>query len=266
MQENKRKISIITSVYNSVDTIERTIKSVIHQDYEKLQYIVVDGNSTDGTQNIIQKYRNRIDKYVSEKDNGVYDGFNKGVSMADGEIIYILNAGDYLIDEDVIRKVMNVFNNEDVEVVYGWMYGKDPLTNVMQKSKASFSIQNSRKGVQPPHPATFITRKVYDEVGLYDTKYRSSADFDLLCRVALGLYPSAFVDIPIAVFPYGGISSGKRSKIGDNETREIIKKYFGKAAALKYYSRIRSRRAFKSFLEKTRLLEIYQRLREKIRK
>ncbi len=120
------KISIITITYNSEKTLDDTIKSVLSQNYNDIEYIIVDGNSKDSTIDIVKSYGDKISKFVSEKDSGIYDAMNKGLHLATGDVVGILNSDDVYFDEHVIEKVMHEFQKENVDSVYGDLYYVKP--------------------------------------------------------------------------------------------------------------------------------------------
>jgi glycosyltransferase involved in cell wall biosynthesis len=178
------KVSIITISFNSADTIEDTIKSVISQDYHDLEYIIVDGGSTDNTLNIIEKYREKIHKFISEKDKGIYDAMNKGVEMASGALIGILNSDDIYADEHVISDVMSTLGQADAvyaDLVY---VKRDNVNEIVRYWKAGKLKPNSfHRGWMPPHPTFFLRKKCYDQFGNYNLSLRSAADYELMLRM-----------------------------------------------------------------------------------
>jgi len=181
------KISIITVVYNNEKTIEDAILSVLSQSYQDIEYIVIDGNSTDQTISIINRYRDKISKFVSEKDSGIYDAMNKGVLMATGEVIGILNSDDVYADENVIQDVFYHFDkNKNLQSLYGDLVYVSP--NDIKKVVRSWTSRQYYEsffedGNVPPHPALFIKKEVYDCYGVFNLKFRLAADYDLMLRI-----------------------------------------------------------------------------------
>lgn len=181
------KISIITVVYNNEKTIEDAILSVLSQSYQDIEYIVIDGNSTDQTISIINRYRDKISKFVSEKDSGIYDAMNKGVLMATGEVIGILNSDDVYTDENVIQDVFYHFDkNKNLQSLYGDLVYVSP--NDIKKVVRSWTSRQYYEsffedGNVPPHPALFIKKEVYDCYGVFNLKFRLAADYDLMLRI-----------------------------------------------------------------------------------
>jgi glycosyltransferase involved in cell wall biosynthesis len=179
------KVSIITIAYNSAKTIEDTIKSVIAQDYTDIEYIVVDGASKDDTLAIINKYKSSIAKFVSEKDKGIYDAMNKGVAMATGDIIGILNSDDFYADSHVISDVVQKFQSENCDGLYADLVyvDREKLDKVLRVWNAGpYFHGRFLKGWMPPHPTFFVRKKCYDQFGLYSLELKSAADYELMLR------------------------------------------------------------------------------------
>ena len=179
------KISIITVVLNNSSTIKDAIESVLSQTYHDIEYIIIDGCSTDGTLEIIQGYSKHITKIISEKDKGIYDAMNKGISLSSGDIIGILNSDDVYFDENVIKDVINAFEMNQTDSIYGdLMYvERNDLSKIVRYWKSSvFKIGSFAKGWHPPHPTFFTKKNLYDRYGLFDINMKVSADFDLMLR------------------------------------------------------------------------------------
>jgi glycosyltransferase involved in cell wall biosynthesis len=179
------KISIITVVWNNVETIDNAINSVLEQTYKNIEYIIIDGGSNDGTVEVIKNYGKKIDKFLSEKDKGLYDAMNKGIAMASGDIIAILNSDDVYYDNNVIKDVVNKIKISQLDIVFGDLYyvQKNNIQNVVRYWKSSeFKKGAFAKGWHPPHPAFFVAKKVYDKYGLFDLNMSISADFELMLR------------------------------------------------------------------------------------
>lgn len=180
------KISIITVCYNSAETIEDTIRSVASQTYNDVEYIIVDGLSTDGTVGIIKKYPNIVSKWISEKDNGIYDAMNKGVGLATGDVIGILNADDVYADENVLSTVVNRFADPSVQGVYGDLkyVQKDDLKKVIRFWKSGeYSPGKFLQGWMPPHPTFYVLKSVYKRFGNYRIDMPSASDYEFMLRV-----------------------------------------------------------------------------------
>lgn len=192
------KISIITVSLNSLATIEDTFKSVLSQNHPDIEYLVVDGGSSDGTLEIINIYADRIDHVVSEPDQGIYDAMNKGVKLATGDIIGILNADDIYANSDVLVNVANVFQGNDSDVVFGdlvFVKRHDLNSITRYYSSKIFHPWRLKFGWMPPHPATFIRKSVYDKVGLYSLDYKIAADYEMFVRLLL-VWKFSFFRIP----------------------------------------------------------------------
>ena len=183
------KVSIVTAAYNSVKTLEDTIKSVLAQTYADIEFIIVDGASIDGTQQLIRQYEplfgNRM-RWISEKDKGIYDAMNKGIRMATGDVIGILNSDDYFTCSDVIERMVAVFDDQSLDAVYGDIHfvrdGK-PGMCVRYYSSKLFRPMWLRFGFMPAHPSFYCRRSVYEKAGLYKTDYAIGSDYDMMVRL-----------------------------------------------------------------------------------
>lgn len=178
------KLSIITVVYNNVEGIKSTLSSVVSQDYQHIEYIVVDGNSTDGTVDIVNKYMDRIAVFVSEPDAGIYDALNKGISYASGDVIAILHSGDRFCNSHVCSDMIEHMNKTKSEFCFSdLVIVNNSSGEVLRYYAASyFKKWMFRIGWMPPHPTCFIERHLFDELGVYSTDYKIAGDFDLVAR------------------------------------------------------------------------------------
>lgn len=179
------KVSIITVVYNNVITLGETIESVLQQDYIDIEYIIVDGNSTDGTVELIKSYNNRIHKFVSEKDNGLYDAINKGIKMASGDVIGLLHSDDLFFCTSAVSQIVEAFQQNVVDSVYADLHYVDKIdTWKVVRNWRSGNYQRERflRGWMPPHPTFYVKRSIYEAYGLYDTEFKSAADYELMLR------------------------------------------------------------------------------------
>ncbi len=181
------KISIITIAYNSAETIESTLQSVAQQSYTDIEYIVIDGGSSDGTQAIVQRYMAHIAHFVSEPDKGIYDAMNKGVQKATGDFIGILNSDDFYADDAVIDDVVATFQrNADCQALYADLVYVNRLNTekVVRYWKAGgYKRERFRRGWMPPHPSFFLARSAYEKYGLYALELKSAADYELMLRM-----------------------------------------------------------------------------------
>ena len=203
------KISIITVCYNAEDTISDTIESVLSQDYEDVEYIIIDGNSTDRTLEKIQKIKYGI-KLISEKDQGIYDAMNKGINIASGDVIGILNADDIYKNSQVLTNVMDAFK-ANVSIVYGDVEYVNyyDLNRVVRKWKAGvFRLGKFKWGWMPPHPGFFIKKSCYESFGLFNLNLSTSADYEFMLRM-LEVHQLNHVYIPktITSMRVGGASN-----------------------------------------------------------
>jgi len=183
------KVTIITATYNSVKTLEDTMKSVLAQTYADIEYIVVDGASTDGTQQLIRQYEplfgNRL-KWISEKDKGIYDAMNKGIQMASGDVVGILNSDDYFTSHDVIERMVSSFDNKALDAIYGdihFIRDGQPDKCLRYYSSKPFRPLWLRFGFMPAHPSFYCRREVFEKVGLYKTDYKIGSDYEMMVRL-----------------------------------------------------------------------------------
>ena len=179
------KVSIITVCLNSEKTIENTIQSVLFQSYKNIEYIVIDGNSTDNTKSILGKYADFITTLVSEPDKGLYDAMNKGLKLATGDVIGILNSDDLYKDLFVVEKVIKQFD-EQVDAVYGDIVyvDKNDITRIVRYWRSGLYKRYKMKfGWMPPHPAFFVRRTIYERYGEFNTAFKNSADYELMLRL-----------------------------------------------------------------------------------
>jgi len=180
------KISIITVCYNSAETIEDTIQSVASQNYNNVEYIIVDGLSKDNTVDIIKKYSHVVTRWVSEKDKGIYDAMNKGISMATGDVIGILNADDVYTNAEVLSSVMEKFQDSSIQGVYGDLkyVQKDNLEKVIRFWKSGeYKEGKFLQGWMPPHPTFYVRKNIYETYGTYRTDMPSASDYEFMLRV-----------------------------------------------------------------------------------
>lgn len=185
MLQNPR-ISIITVAFNSVKTIKDTIYSIISQDYNNIEYLIIDGGSTDGTIDIVNQYSNDIQYVISEPDNGIYDAMNKGIKAATGDIIGILNSDDFFSNNQVISNVVKMFSTSRCDCLYGDLVYIKPrnLKKVVRYWKSGFfSISKLENGWMLPHPTFFVQKRIYDKYGLYNINLKTAADYEMILRL-----------------------------------------------------------------------------------
>ena len=199
------KVSIITVSYNSAKTIGDTISSVRKQSYNNIEYIVVDGNSTDGTIEIVKQFMDSskdvaqdalqdsakgapqgvVTTFLCERDKGIYDAMNKGLALATGDIIGVLNSDDFYCADDVIEQVVLAFQKNNTDCLYGDLNYVDPIdtAKIVRKWRSgSYIKENFLKGWMPPHPTFFVKKSCYESFGTFETQFKSAADYELMLR------------------------------------------------------------------------------------
>ena len=204
------KISIITVCFNSQQTIRATIKSVLRQSYKQVEYIIIDGASTDNTVKIIKEFSNSIDVFVSESDAGIYDAINKGISKSSGDVVGLLHADDVFDNRSVIDNVMLLFD-ENVDMIYGDInyVDRNDIYRVIRRWKSdSYKKGKFKWGWMPPHTSFFIKKSCYIKHGLYNLNLGSSADYELMLRM-FELYnlKSKYIPLNITNMRVGGVSN-----------------------------------------------------------
>jgi len=204
------KVSIITVCFNSEATIEDTLKSVASQTYSNIEYIVIDGLSTDNTNKIVKKYSNIVSIHISEKDKGLYDAMNKGIQLATGDVIGILNSDDVFSNEAIIQEVVGSIHNIDcVYADIGFYKEYDLDKKVRHYSSSGFSLPKLSRGIMPAHPSLYVRRECYAKVGLYSMDYLIASDFDMVIRLfSLPNFKSHYVPIEFVKMRMGGVSTG----------------------------------------------------------
>ena len=182
------KISIITVAYNGQSTIKHTVESVSSQDYSNVEYIVIDGASTDWTIDILDYCKDKIDYFISEEDNGIYDAMNKGILASTGDIIGILNSDDFYPNNEVLSKVAKIIKDVDCDCVYGDLVyvNKGDVSKIVRYWKSGeFNMPKLNNGWMLPHPTFFVKKSVYKKYGLYNTDLKSAADYEMILRLLL---------------------------------------------------------------------------------
>ena len=183
---NSLKISIITVSFNAGSTIEDTIKSVISQSYDNIEYIIIDSASTDNTIDIVESFKQEISYFISERDKGIYHGMNKGIKVATGDIIGILNADDVYPNRFVIEDVINHFLQNNPDTIFGdlvYVDSKDMYKVVRYWKSGDFDRKKIQYGWMLPHPTFFIKKEIYDKYGVYSDKLKSAADYEMMLRL-----------------------------------------------------------------------------------
>jgi glycosyltransferase involved in cell wall biosynthesis len=216
-------VSIITVTCNAQDVLEQTMLSVFNQTYPHIEYIIMDGSSTDATVDIIKKYESRLSIWVSEKDAGIYDAMNKGIRLAKGVWIGMINAGDYYLPDAVETMVQAMQSHPEWGIVHGNIHLLDKAGTFIKLKKPETDMNNLYKGMSVYHPTFFVRKTVYEENGLFDTRFKISADFDFALRNHRKGVQFGYVDHTIAEFRAGGFSEQGDHWIFEN--REILRKY-----------------------------------------
>jgi glycosyltransferase involved in cell wall biosynthesis len=210
------KLSIITVVYNNVKGIKLALESVISQDYLQIEYIVVDGHSTDGTVEIINQYLDKISVFISEPDKGIYDALNKGILCSSGDVVAILHSDDVFCSTHVCSDIMRYMDKTKAELCFSSLVVVNSLSEkVLRYYMASyFRRWMFRSGWMPPHPTCFIKKHLFNEFGMYSLNYKIAGDFDLLLRFFYGrkIRWSYFDKISVKMSGGGLSNSGWRSK------------------------------------------------------
>jgi len=204
LDENKPLISIVTVVFNGAETLEETIQSVINQTYDNIEYIIIDGGSTDGTIDIIKKYEDRINYWISESDSGIYDAMNKGIQCAQGEYLFFLNSDDVFIQSNM-KVLFEKIMLSRYDIIHGNIFIKESKIIIKPLSKKK---SNSIGNIEPwlMQPASFIKKNVYNRIGNFDTKFKISGDTDLLIRVIKHNFNDYYINLPFTIFSNSGIS------------------------------------------------------------
>ncbi|EJT6493238.1 glycosyltransferase family 2 protein [Clostridium perfringens] len=221
MNRNKM-ISVIIATYNCEDCLEETLKSLFLQNCNNFEVIFVDGNSKDKTLEIIKKYKNLFNKkeidvkVISENDNGIYDAMNKGIKISSGEYLYFLNAKDIIKNNDIFIKIINILKNYDVDILYG-----NVETEILIKQDKKLKNQIIFKGIC--HQSAFIKKNLFDEIGIYNTKYKVSADYDFFTKAYFLKKNFKYINLTIIEYDMSGYSSQKNNiKVGIREYKKII--------------------------------------------
>ncbi|MFB0493783.1 glycosyltransferase involved in cell wall biosynthesis [Mucilaginibacter sp. OAE612] len=219
------RLSVITIVYNNVRDIERTIRSVINQTYTNIEYIIVDGLSNDGTLQVIDKYKSQITKFISEKDEGIYDAMNKGLALTTGDYVIFMNSGDEFYDNETVAAVFAAA--EDADIYYGEteMIADDgsSLGQRRHKAPAKFTWRGFKYGMSISHQAIYIRRSLAEP---YDRRYQLSSDIDWIIRAAKKAKKIVNVNKYVAKYLVGGMSK-KKHRQSLMERFEIMKRNYG---------------------------------------
>ena len=209
------KLSVITVTYNSGKTLRDTIESILKQSYTNYEYIVVDGNSKDNTLDIIKEYEPQFDgrmRWISEPDNGLYDAMNKGIKMATGDVVGILNSDDFYTTNDIFEAINQAFATSNaLDAIYGdvhYVNNNDLTQPIRYYSSKHFNRKRMRMGYMPAHPSFYVRRECYEKYGTFDTSYRVAADFENLLRlIYVNKITTRYIAKDFVTMRMGGISS-----------------------------------------------------------
>ncbi len=208
------KISIITATFNSASTVRDTFESVLKQSYKNIEYIVIDGLSKDNTVDLIKEYEPKFEgrmRWVSEKDKGLYDAMNKGIAMATGDVVGILNSDDFYTSDDILQLIADKFTGSDIDAVYGDIHfvNDDDLTKcVRYYSSRIFRRWLMRHGFMPAHPSFYCKREVYTKYGTFDTNFKIGADFESLLRyIFINRIKTTYIKRDFVTMRTGGAST-----------------------------------------------------------
>lgn len=219
--QRKLKVSIITVAFNSAATIEDTIKSVLAQSYNNIEYLIIDGCSQDKTLDIIREYEPRFQgrlRWISEKDRGIYDAMNKGITIATGDVVGILNSDDFFTTDNVVEQMVQAFDDKDVEATYGdihFIRDGQPDKCVRYYSSKRFRPGWLRFGFMPAHPSFYARREVFERAGLYKTDYKIGSDYEMMVRLFYKHHIKAvYQPIDMVTMRTGGLSTrGIKSRL-----------------------------------------------------
>ena len=203
------KISIITVTYNAENTISNCIESVIGQNYKNVEYIIIDGGSFDNTVQIIEKYKKQIAVFVSEPDNGIYDAMNKGIKLATGDIIGMLNADDFFTDNNVLSLVAEAFSDPEVSITYGDLDYINAEGGIVRKWRSgAYRYGMFNAGWMPPHPTFYCKRNLFHQFGFYSLEYGTAADYELMLRfIHLNKVNAFYIKKVMNKMNVGGVSN-----------------------------------------------------------
>lgn len=229
------RVTIITVCYNRKNTIAKAIQSVLEQNYNDIEYIVIDGNSTDGTKEIIETYRDKISQYISEPDKGMYDAINKGLKLATGDIIGLMHSDDEFYDKKVITRIASRFDSEKyIDGVYGdGVYVSNDKQERLIRNRIGgvFSLKKVKKGWLPLHPTVYLKKNIIDKYGLYNLDFKIASDTEFLLRY---LYKyeikMSYVDSYIVKMRMGGMSTSFKRAFEVLQEDYRIYKFHGLAA------------------------------------
>lgn len=211
------KISIITAVYNSKNTIGCAINSIQSQKFQDVEHIIQDGCSTDGSLAIINGILNKSSRVYSEKDSGIYDAINRGICRSSGDVVGIMHSDDFFAHDRVLGMIADALSNDRIDGVYGDLQyvGSDDTGRVVRHWKSGdYSLSKLRRGWMPPHPTLYVRRDIFERWGLYDTSFRIAADYDAMLRYLVkGQIKLAYIPEVLVKMRVGGESNRSLERI-----------------------------------------------------
>lgn len=211
------KISVVTAVFNRVDTIGAAIESVQAQIFTDVEHVIQDGGSKDGTMDVVRQAADASAAVVSERDRGIYDAINRGIARASGDVIGLMHSDDFFASPEVLAKVAEAFGDPAVQGVYGdlqYVSAENPAKVVRHWRSGEFTPAKLRQGWMPPHPTLYLRREVFDEHGLYDTSFSIAADYDAMLRyLAIGKIKLAYIPEVLVKMRTGGESNRSLERI-----------------------------------------------------
>lgn len=225
------KFTVITVTYNCASTIERAIKSVLSQKYHNIEYIIIDGKSTDGTKEIIQTYENQLAYWVSESDTGIYNAMNKGISHATGDIISFLNGDDWYLNDSVFNKIYDLFDGSNAQIVAGRVTSEGNPRRIITKEDLDILYYK----MVLPHQAIFTRKKIFEKYGYFNEEYKTAGDYEWLLRLYTKGIPITCTDIIVAEFSLGGRGFGCEAII---EQRKVSLKYLNALNKMNLYEKV----------------------------
>ena len=236
MNRDKLLITIVTVCYNAGDKLEKTIQSVVTQTYPFIEYIIIDGASTDNTFDIATKYNKEIALFITEKDNGIYDAMNKGIKLATGSLVIFLNAGDYFVSKDVIDIYLSKINVRDADLFYGRIVWNDAVNKeLILSDHNNTKFQKDLMNSNFPHPATLYKKEIFNKVGFFNLTYRILSDYEWNVRALIvEKIKFQYINTIVTVFFVDGVSNSLANADTIKNEQDKIKMFYSKNAYLNY--------------------------------
>lgn len=260
MSKEVLKLSVITVCYNAGHLLRKTIETVLEQTYECIEYIIIDGASCDSTVEVVNSYGDQIDRFISEPDGSLYEAMNKGITLASGELVIFLNAGDYYVSKDVVKFAISKMDFTRADLFFARFVWNDPRSSDIVLSdhhwvRYTWDLKESNF----PHPGTFYKKNLFEKNGLFDTSYSIAADFEWNLRTLVkNKIPFQYIDIITAVFFADGISNNESTAVKCvAEISRIYSVYFTPNWLYAINLKHDDRSKFKKYLKKV-LARIYE--------